>query len=71
MSPAEIVNTAVQAIGAIISLASSLGQRDAVLAALDATLAAARARTDVDLEAKHRAIAARGDEPTRETTVPR
>ena len=53
MSPAEIVNVAVTAIQAIISLASSLGQRDAVLAALDAALAAARAQTDRDLAAKH------------------
>ena len=54
MSPAEIVNVAVSAIQAIISLASSLGQRDAVLAALDTALAAARAQTDRDLEKKHR-----------------
>jgi hypothetical protein len=53
VTPAEIVRTAVEAIGAIISLADSLGQRDAVLAALDASLAAARARTDADLAAKH------------------
>lgn len=53
MTPAEVVQTAVGAIQAVISLASSLGQRDAVLAALDATLAAARARTDADLERKH------------------
>lgn len=54
MTPAQIVDIAVSAIKGIISLAEQLGQRDAVLAALDATLAAARARTDRDLEAKHR-----------------
>ena len=54
MTPAEVVRVAVEAIGAIISLADSLGQRDAVLAALDASLAAARARTDADLATKHR-----------------
>lgn len=53
MTPAQIVQTAVSAIQAIISLAENLGQRDAVLAALDATLAAARARTDADLARKH------------------
>ena len=53
MTPAEVVRVAVEAIGAILSLADSLGQRDAVLAALDASLAAARARTDADLAAKH------------------
>ena len=50
----QIVRAAVEAILAIISLAESLGQRDAVFAALDATLAAARARTDFDLDRKHR-----------------
>lgn len=54
VTPAEVVRVAVEAIGAIISLADSLGQRDAVLAALDASLAAARARTDADLATKHR-----------------
>lgn len=54
MTPVEIVNVAVGAIQAIISLAASLGQRDAVIAALDAALAAARAQTDRDLAAKHR-----------------
>lgn len=33
---------------------SQLGERDAFLAALDSTLATARAKTDLDLEAKHR-----------------
>lgn len=61
----EIVSLAVKGIEAIISLAEKLGKRDAVLAALDATLAAARARTDDDLARKHR-----GDEPTGKTTVP-
>jgi hypothetical protein len=58
MTPAEIVTFAVNAIQGIISLASALGQRDAVLEALDATLAAARGKTDRDLEAKHRKPAA-------------
>jgi len=53
MHPTEVVRIAVEAIRAIISLAEGLGQRDAVLSALDATLAAARARTDVDLQRKH------------------
>lgn len=53
MTPEQIVRAAVEAILAIVSLAESLGQRDAVLAALDATLAAVRARTDADLERKH------------------
>ena len=53
MSPEQIVRLAVEAIQAVISLAEGLGQRDAVLAALDATLAAVRARTDSDLERKH------------------
>lgn len=54
MNAGDIVRVAVEAIQAVISLASALGQRDAVLAALDATLAAARQRTDADLAAKHR-----------------
>lgn len=54
MTAEQIIRAAVEGILAIISLAESLGQRDAVLAALDATLAAARARTDADLERKHR-----------------
>ena len=53
MKPEEIVKLAVEGILAIISLAESLGQRDAVFAALDATLAAVRHRTDADLEKKH------------------
>lgn len=53
MTPAEIVSLSVQGIQAIISLAATLGQRDAVLAALDGVLAAARAQTDRDLDAKH------------------
>lgn len=52
----------VEAIGKLftvgLSLAESLGQRDAYIAACDATLAAGRARTDADLAAKHR------DDPT-------
>jgi hypothetical protein len=50
----QIIQAAVAAIQAILSLAEHLGQRDAVLAALDATLATARARTDADLAAKPR-----------------
>lgn len=53
VKPDEIVRIAVAGIQTIISLAEGLGQRDAVLAALDATLAAARARTDADLARKH------------------
>lgn len=53
MTTEQIVQAAITAIQAIISLAEHLGQRDAVLAALDATLAAARARTDADLNRKH------------------
>ena len=53
MTPAEIVQIAVTGVQAILSLAESLGQRDAVLSALDATLAAARQRTDADLQRKH------------------
>ena len=53
MKPEEIVRVAIEGILAIVSLAESLGQRDAVLAALDATLAAVRQRTDVDLAKKH------------------
>jgi len=53
MKAEEIVRVAIEGILAIVSLAESLGQRDAVLAALDATLAAVRQRTDVDLEKKH------------------
>lgn len=54
MTPAQIVELAVKGIESIISLAEGLGQRDAVLSALDGVLAAARARTDADLERKHR-----------------
>lgn len=36
-----------------ISIASKLGQRDGFIAALDGAFAAARARTDADLDAKH------------------
>lgn len=53
MSVDEIIRAAVVAIQSILSLAEGLGQRDAVLAALDATLAAARQRTDADLAKKH------------------
>jgi hypothetical protein len=54
VTPAQIVEWAVSGIKAIISLATALGQKDAVIAALDAVLAAARAQTDEDLERKHR-----------------
>jgi hypothetical protein len=53
VTPAEIVKLAIDGITTIISLATALGQRDAVLAALDSTLAAARAQTDRDLDRKH------------------
>ena len=48
-----MIRIAIDAINAIISLADGLGQRDAVLASLDAALAAVRARTDADLDKKH------------------
>jgi hypothetical protein len=67
VNAAEIVNAAVTGISAIISLAEKLGQRDAVLAALDATLAAARMRTDVDIAAKHAARTGRSEDDTRPT----
>lgn len=54
MTPAEIVSFAISAINGILSLAQALGQRDAVIEALDAVLAAARSKTDRDLDAKHR-----------------
>jgi hypothetical protein len=54
MRPEDVVRLAVTGIQTILSLAEGLGQRDAVLAALDATLAAARARTNADLDRKHR-----------------
>lgn len=53
MKPEDVIRIAIEAIQAIISLAEGLGQRDAVLAALDASLAAARARTNADLARKH------------------
>jgi hypothetical protein len=53
VKPEEVIRLAVLGIQTIISLAEGLGQRDAVLAALDATLAAARSQTDRDLERKH------------------
>lgn len=53
MTAEQIIQAAVSAIQAIISLAESLGHRDAVLSALDGTLAATRARTDADLARKH------------------
>lgn len=53
MTESEIIRAAITGIETIISLATSLGARDGVLSALDATLAAARARTDADLKAKH------------------
>ena len=56
MSEAEIVRLSIVAIEAVIEMAIKLGARDAVLAALDTTLAVARARTDADLRAKHHPI---------------
>lgn len=53
MKPDEVIRLAILGIQTIISLAEGLGQRDAVLAALDATLAAARSQTDRDLDRKH------------------
>ena len=51
----EVVRLVVEGVAALISLAERLGHRDAVLAALDATYAAAKQRTDADLAAKHAA----------------
>ena len=49
--------TIVEVIGKLftvgLSLAESLGQRDAYLEALDGVLGAARAKTDADLDRKH------------------
>lgn len=53
MSAEDVIRCAIEAIRAIISLAEGLGHRDAVLDALDASLAAARQRTDADLRRKH------------------
>ena len=53
MTAEQVVRLAVEAIRAVISLAEGLGHRDAVIAALDATLAAVRGRTDSDLQRKH------------------
>lgn len=55
MRPEDVIHVAVEAIKAVLSLAEGLGQRDAVLAALDASLAAARQRTNSDLARKHKA----------------
>jgi hypothetical protein len=52
---APFLTLAATGIEAILSLAEGLGhERDAVLASLDAAYAAAKARTDADLAAKHR-----------------
>lgn len=55
MGAAEIVEIAVRAIQAIISLADQLGHGDAVREALDAELAAGRQATDEALRRKHHA----------------
>jgi hypothetical protein len=58
MDPAQIAlefaQAVVAAMPALFRLFQQLGSRDAFLAALDAALIAARAKTDADLEAKHR-----------------
>lgn len=53
MDPATIVATVVSIVQGAIALAEHLGQRDAVLTALDAVLAAHRAKVDAELRAKH------------------
>lgn len=53
MTEAEIVSLALQGVGAILSLARGLGKEDAVISALQASLAVARAQTDRDLDRKH------------------
>lgn len=55
MTPAEIIETSVNIIRGVLSFAEAFGQKDAVIAALDGVLAAARGKTDQDLAAKHRA----------------
>ena len=53
MTEAEAIRWAVAAVGFVIDLVTSLGHRDPVLAALDATFAAARQKNRDDLTAKH------------------
>ena len=53
MGWAKILEVVGDLIGVAFSLAQSAGQGDAFAQALDATLGAARARTDADLAAKH------------------
>lgn len=53
MDPATIVQTIVSIVEGAIALATHLGQRDAVLTALDAALAAHRAKVDAELRIKH------------------
>jgi len=56
MTPAEteLINTGVNVLRALLSLAASLGVRDAMLEAFDGVLSVARSKTDRDLAEKHR-----------------
>lgn len=54
MTEAETIRLIITSVQGLISLAAALGYRDAVISALDATLAAVRAQTDRDLKRKHR-----------------
>lgn len=70
MSEAQAIQLAVSAISFVIGLIGNIPQsarRDAVLTALDASLAAVRKVNDELLVLKH---ASRGDEPTVETPLP-
>lgn len=53
MTEAETIRLIITSVQGLISLAAALGYRDAVISALDATLAAVRAQTDRDLRRKH------------------
>jgi len=54
VSELEIVRFVAQILETIWSLADKFGHRDAVLQALDSSLAAVRQRTDADLRKKHK-----------------
>jgi len=58
MSPTAIamdfLEAVIAAVPKLFELFRTMGSRDGFLAALDSTLAVARARTDADLAAKHR-----------------
>lgn len=52
---AAIIRTVADALPRLVELFTHLGGRDAFLVAVDAALISARAKTDADLDAKHRA----------------